>query len=60
MLAGVTEGLKNSLLIFVVHSQCYYSWQLCPCHVFYGVFQDVLTGVTEELRNSLLIFVVYT
>ena len=62
MLAGVTEGLRNSLLIFVVCTQCYYSWQLCldgfP-QVFFGVFQ-ALAGVTEELRNRLLILVVHS
>ena len=62
LLAGVTEELRNSLLIFVVHTQCHYGWPLCldgfP-QVFYDVFQ-VLAGVTEELRNSLQIFVVYT
>ena len=61
MLAGVTEKLRYSLLMLVVHSQCYYSWQLCLdgfLQVFYGVFQ-VLAGVTEEPKYSLLMLVVY-
>ena len=62
MLAGVTNELRNSLLIFVVDSKCYYSRQLCldglP-QVFYGVFQ-VLAGVTIKGRGSLLVLVVYT
>ena len=60
--AFVTEELRYSLLMLVVHSQCYYSWQLCldgfP-QVFYGVFQ-VLAGLSEELRYSLPILVVYS
>ena len=62
MLAGVTERLKYSLVMLVVYTQCYNSWQQCldgfP-QVFYGVFQ-VLAGVTEELKYSLLILVVCT
>ena len=62
MLAVVTEELRNSVLMPVVYTQCYYSWQLCldgfP-QVFHGVFQ-VLAGVTEGLMNSLLICVVCT
>ena len=60
VLAGMTEGLKYSILILVVYTQCYYSWQLClggfP-QVFYGIFQ-VLAGVTEELKYSLLMLFV--
>ena len=61
MLAGVTEVLRYSLLIRLVHSQCYYSWQLCVDGFppkFYGVFQ-VLAGVTEVLRYSLLMLVLW-
>ena len=29
VLAGVTEELKYSLLMHLVQSQCYYSYQLC-------------------------------
>ena len=62
VLAGVTEELRYSLLMLVVHTQYYHRWQLCldafP-QVFYGIFQ-VLAGVTEELRFSFPICVVYT
>ena len=61
VLAGVTEELRYSLLMLVVCTQCYYSWQLCVDgfpQVFYDVFQ-VLVGVTEELRYCLVMLVVH-
>ena len=62
VLAGVTEELRYSLLMLLVHTQFHHGWKLCVdgfSQVFYGVFQ-VLAGVTEELKYSLQLLFVHS